>query len=52
MAKEIKPDFSNCIDPEFAKAWYEFNQQLLEDARNNPLIKALKYKKNLIKRKK
>lgn len=35
------PDFSNCIDPEFAKAWYEYNQQLLKDARNNPFIKAL-----------
>lgn len=40
IAKE--PDFSNCKDPEFALAWWRYNQILLKQLKNNPFLKILK----------
>ncbi len=37
-----KPDFSKCIDPEFAKIEYEYKQILLDRCRKNPFLEQYK----------
>lgn len=37
--KKYKPDFKNCQDPVFAKAYYEALQTAFEQVKNNPFLK-------------